>query len=131
MITVPRKLADVALLTPNEIDNAALCGNSDLILPSEKFSELRPILIVYVGARATSYGENAEADLVKIHFGYGKVTFLAYDDFSARVLQLAELLVTSITLMRATSLYCINLSTSNMITSTTTNKKVLILVLKR
>lgn len=89
-IAAPEKLAEAAQLAAEQINSAVLCDSSCLILPSEKVSELLPILRVYVGVAGTLYGEHEEADLVKIHIGSGKVTFLTFDDFCSPVPYLKE-----------------------------------------
>jgi len=89
-IAEPEKLLDAAENAQTEIQSAALCDQSCLILPTSKVGDLPPVLRVYVGAAGTLFGECEEADLVKIHLGSGKVTFLTYDDFSSPIPFLKE-----------------------------------------
>jgi len=46
-------------------------------------SELPPIFRVYVDCGARLFGDPAEADVIKIHLGSRKLTFLHYDDFDS------------------------------------------------
>ena len=40
-----------------------------------------PLIRVYVGCALRLFGDAASVDLIKVHLGSGKVTFLVYDDF--------------------------------------------------
>ena len=49
-------------------------------------TELPPVLRAYVGCATALFGDVAQADLVKLHKGSGKATFLVYDDFDGNAL---------------------------------------------
>ena len=48
---------------------------------SDLVEQLPPQLRTYVGCAEKLYGDIEQADLVKIHIGSGKVSFLEYDSF--------------------------------------------------
>src|ERR1044071_7968484 len=50
--------------------------------------DLPPVLRAYVACAETLYGDASQADLIKLHKSSGKVTFLAYDDFTRPLPQL-------------------------------------------
>jgi DNA phosphorothioation-associated putative methyltransferase len=56
---------------------------SHLQLHGALVARLPPVLRAYVGCAATLSGDIAEADLIKIHLGSGKVSFITCDDFAA------------------------------------------------
>ena len=43
--------------------------------------ECLPLIRVYVGCALQLFGDAGSVDLIKVHLGSGKVTFLVYDDF--------------------------------------------------
>lgn len=57
-----------------------------LMIHRSLFSELPPVLRIYVQCAAHRYGDPAQADLIKIHKHSGKVTFQHYDDFDGKPL---------------------------------------------
>ena len=48
--------------------------------------ELPPVLRAYIGCATALFGDVSEADVIKMHKGTGKVTFLVYDDFEGKPL---------------------------------------------
>jgi DNA phosphorothioation-associated putative methyltransferase len=46
-----------------------------------RFSELEPILKIFVYCGAVLYGDYEQADIIKIHSRTNKITFIKYDDF--------------------------------------------------
>ena len=58
-----------------------LDGSHSLQLHSGLADQLPPQLRAYIGCAEKLYGDIEQADLVKIHIGSGKVTFLEYDSF--------------------------------------------------
>jgi DNA phosphorothioation-associated putative methyltransferase len=69
-------------------DQAASAGlghidhDGHLQLHSSLVGRLPPLLRVYAGAATAAYGDLASTDLVKLHVGTGKVTLMAFDDFT-------------------------------------------------
>ncbi|UQA61411.1 DNA phosphorothioation-associated putative methyltransferase [Polyangium aurulentum] len=57
-----------------------------LQLHSSLVARLPAVLRIYIGCAARLYGEVDTADLVKIHVHSGKLSLMAYDDFSGRPL---------------------------------------------
>ena len=58
-----------------------LDGTHSLQVHSDLADRLPPQLRAYIGCAEKLYGDTEQADLVKIHIGSGKVTFLEYDGF--------------------------------------------------
>ena len=58
-----------------------LDGTHSLQIHGDLLGQLPPQLRTYVGCAEKLYGDVEQADLVKIHIGSGKVTFLEYDSF--------------------------------------------------
>jgi len=58
-----------------------LNGTHSLQIHGELVEQLPPQLRAYIGCAEKLYGDIEQADLVKIHIGTGKVTFLEYDSF--------------------------------------------------
>ena len=58
-----------------------LDGTHSLQVHAGLADQLPPQLRAYIGCAEKLYGDIEEADLVKIHIGSGKVTFLEYDSF--------------------------------------------------
>lgn len=48
--------------------------------------ELPPVLRAYVGCATALFGDVSQTDVIKLHKGSGKVTFLGYDDFEGKPL---------------------------------------------
>ena len=61
-------------------DEQALCIHRSLL------NELPPVLRAYVGCATSLFGDVAQADVIKLHKGSGKVTFLVYDNFEGKPL---------------------------------------------
>lgn len=53
-------------------------------------TELPPILRAYIGCAAALFGDVSQADVVKLHRGTGKATFLVYDDFDGKPLPMLQ-----------------------------------------
>lgn len=58
-----------------------LDGTHSLQVHSDLVEQLPPQLRAYIGCAEKIYGDIEQADLVKIHIGSGKVTFLEYESF--------------------------------------------------
>ena len=59
----------------------SLDGTHSLQVHSDLVEQLPPQLRTYVGCAGKLYGDIEQANLVKIHISFGKVTFLEYDSF--------------------------------------------------
>ena len=65
-----------------------LDGTHSLQVHSDLVEQLPPPVRAYVGCAEKLYGDIEQADLVKIHIGSGKVTFVEYDSFDKTPLPL-------------------------------------------
>jgi DNA phosphorothioation-associated putative methyltransferase len=86
-VSLLQAIGDVARLLRDR-DQAASAGlghidhDGHLQLHSSLVGRLPPLLRVYAGAATAAYGDLASTDLVKLHVRTGKVTLMAFDDFT-------------------------------------------------
>lgn len=57
-----------------------------LYLHRSLLDEVPPVLRAYIGCATALFGDVSQADVIKLHRGSGKATFLVYDDFEGQAL---------------------------------------------
>ena len=75
------RLLEAARFCHDELGIGKLNERHDLTFHQSVLGECLPLIRVYVGCALQLFGDAASVDLVKVHLGSGKVTFLVYDDF--------------------------------------------------
>ena len=77
------RLLEAARFCHDELGIGKLNSGHDLTFHQSVLGECLPLIRVYVGCALQLFGDAAAVDLIKVHLGSGKVTFLVYDDFEA------------------------------------------------
>src|SRR5262249_51914678 len=77
---------DKACVSAAERGLGWLTPGHSLELQAPLVPRLAPVLRCYVGCASVLYGDASAADLVKIHIGSGKVSFMRFDDFAGKAL---------------------------------------------
>lgn len=75
------RLADAAAFCHDELGIGKLNDAHDLTFHQSVLGECLPLVRIYVGCALQLFGDAGAVDLIKVHLGSGKVTFLVYDDF--------------------------------------------------
>ena len=75
------RLLEAARFCHDELGIGKLNERHDLTFHQSVLGECLPLIRVYVGCALQLFGDAASVDLIKVHLGSGKVTFLRYDDF--------------------------------------------------
>lgn len=83
-------LIEYAEKVASKSDQAVYVPKDCLLISAQIVDTLPALLRTYVGAAAVLYGDWEEADIIKIHLGSGKVSFMVYDDFETSIPFLKE-----------------------------------------
>jgi len=75
------RLAEAAAFCHDELGIGKLSEGHDLTFHQSVLGECLPLVRIYVGCALQLFGDAGAVDLIKVHLGSGKVTFLVYDDF--------------------------------------------------
>ena len=75
------RLAEAAAFCHDELGIGKLTEGHDLTFHQSVLGECLPLVRIYVGCALQLFGDAGAVDLIKVHLGSGKVTFLVYDDF--------------------------------------------------
>ena len=75
------RLAEAAAFCHDELGIGKLNEDHDLTFHQSVLGECLPLVRIYVGCALQLFGDAGAVDLIKVHLGSGKVTFLVYDDF--------------------------------------------------
>ena len=75
-------IEETSVLSKERIGCGEIFENHSFIFHSNYLGQVTPELRAYVGCAAQLLGDIDEFDLIKAHFGSGKVSFMKYDDFS-------------------------------------------------
>ena len=75
------RVEEAAVFCHDELGIGRLHERHDLTFHRSVLGECLPLIRVCVGCALQLFGDAGSVDLVKVHLGSGKVTFLVYDDF--------------------------------------------------
>lgn len=75
------RLTEAAAFCHDELGIGKLNEGHDLTFHQSVLGECLPLVRIYVGCALQLFGDAGAVDLIKVHLGSGKVTFLVYDDF--------------------------------------------------
>ena len=75
------RVEEAAVFCHDELGIGQLHERHDLTFHQSVLGECLPLIRVYVGCALQLFGDAGSVDIVKVHIGSGKVTFLVYDDF--------------------------------------------------
>ena len=75
------RLEEAAVFCHDELGIGLLNERHDLTFHQSVLGECLPLVRVYVGCALQLFGDAGAVDLIKVHLGSGKATFLVYDDF--------------------------------------------------
>lgn len=75
------RLAEAAAFCHDELGIGKQNEDHDLTFHQSVLGECLPLVRIYVGCALQLFGDAGAVDLIKVHLGSGKVTFLVYDDF--------------------------------------------------
>ncbi|GEA13618.1 hypothetical protein KUL49_39930 [Alteromonas sp. KUL49] len=75
-------IEETSLVSKERIGCGEILENHSFIFHNDYLGQVTPELRAYVGCAAQLLGDIDEFDLIKVHFGSGKVSFMKYDDFS-------------------------------------------------
>lgn len=74
-------IEETSLISKERIQCGELLEGHSYIFHRDYLGQVTPELRAYVGCAAQLYGDIDEFNLIKAHFGSGKVSFMKYDDF--------------------------------------------------
>ena len=75
------RVEEAAVFCHEELGIGRRHERHELTFHQSVLGECLPLIRVYVGCALQLFGDAGSVDLIKVHLGSGKVTFLVYDDF--------------------------------------------------